>query len=205
MRPISRLSGRLAVIAAALVLVTGTAVAASAAGHFPHFGYHKVREGLPSGIGHFALTSTDIRQGRPIPRRFWGCTGPGVSPELAWSGAPAAARSYAVTVFDRDAPTGSGFWHWIAWDLPAGTTSLPTGAGAALPAGAVNGTNDGGGIGYTGPCPPAGDLTHHYQVTVVALDVASLKLPADTHAAVVGFVIGQHAIASASLTATARQ
>ncbi len=202
MRPITR---RLTIVAAALVVVTTTAVAASAATHARHFGYHQVREGLPTGIRHFSLTSTDIRQGRPIPHRFWGCTSPGRSPELAWSGAPAATRGYAITVFDPDAPTGSGFWHWIAWDLPAATTSLPTGAAAALPRGTVNGTNDYGGIGYGGHCPPVGDITHHYRFTVVALDVPSLQLPADTHAAVVGFVIGQHAIAAASLTATARQ
>src|SRR6266496_3290150 len=106
-----RITRRLAVVAAALLVVAGTAVAVAAATR--HFGYHKVRDGLPSGIRHFSLTSTDIRQGRPIPQRFWGCTGPGVSPELAWSGAPAAARSYAITVFDPDAPTGSGFWHWL--------------------------------------------------------------------------------------------
>jgi Raf kinase inhibitor-like YbhB/YbcL family protein len=197
----SRITRRLAVVAAALVLVAGTAVAVAAGTR--HFGYHKVREGLPSGVAHFSLTSTDIRAGRPIPQRFWGCTDPGVSPELTWPGAPAGTRSYAVKVFDPDAPTGSGFWHWIAWDIPADTTSLPT--GATLPSGAVNGTNDGGGIGYTGPCPPEGDITHHYQFTVVALDVPSLQRPADTHAAVVGFLIGQHAIASATLTATARQ
>jgi Raf kinase inhibitor-like YbhB/YbcL family protein len=196
-----RIVRRFAVVAAVLIVVVGTAAGASAAAR--HFGYHKVREGLPAGIGHFSLTSTDIRAGRPIPPRFWGCTDSGVSPELTWSGAPAATRSYALSVFDADAPTGSGFWHWVAWDLPAGTTSLPT--GAVLPSGAVNGTNDGGGIGYTGPCPPVGDVTHHYRFTVVALDTPSLQLTADTHAAVVGFVVGQHAIAAASLTATARQ
>jgi Raf kinase inhibitor-like YbhB/YbcL family protein len=196
-----RITGRLAVVATALLVVAGTAFAVSAA--TSHFGHHKIRDGLPSGIRHFSLTSTDIRQGRPIPQQFWGCSDPGVSPELAWSGAPEGTRSYAVMVFDPDAPTGSGFWHWIAWDIPAGTTSLPT--GATLPSGAVNGINDGGGVGYTGPCPPAGDITHHYQFTVVALDVPSLQQPADTHAAAVGFVIGGHAIGSASLTATARQ
>lgn len=193
---------RLVTIAALVAAVTGTAVAAAATG-FPHFGYHKVRDGLPSGIKHFSLTSTDLQANRPIPQQFWGCTGTGVSPELSWSGAPAGTRSYAVTIFDADAPTGSGFWHWVAWDVPAGTTALPT--GAVLPAGAVNGTNDGGGLGYTGPCPPQGDITHHYRITVVALDVPSLGLTADTHAAVVGFVTGQHAVASASFTATARQ
>jgi Raf kinase inhibitor-like YbhB/YbcL family protein len=196
-----RVTRRLAIVTAVLVMVVGTGAAAFAAGL--HFGYQNVREGLPSGIGHFSLTSTDLRAGQPIPQQFWGCAGTGVSPELAWSGAPAATRSYAITLFDPDAPTGSGFWHWVAWDIPTGTTSLPT--GAALPSGAVNGTNDGGGIGYTGPCPPVGDLTHHYRFTVVALDVASLQLPAGIHAAVVGFVMGQHAIASASFTATARQ
>jgi Raf kinase inhibitor-like YbhB/YbcL family protein len=196
-----RITRRVAVVVAALFLVAGTAAAFSAATR--HFGYHKVREGLPSGIRHFSLTSTDIRAGRPIPQRFWGCSGTGVSPELTWSGAPRATRSYAVRLFDPDAPTGSGFWHWVAWDIPASTTSLPT--GATLPSGAVNGTNDGGGIGYTGPCPPVGDVTHHYRFTVVALDTASLQLTPDTHAAVVGFVIGQHAVAAASLTATARQ
>jgi Raf kinase inhibitor-like YbhB/YbcL family protein len=192
---------RLIAVSVAVVALAGTAIAASAA--TLHFGYHNVRQGLPSGIGHFSLSSTDIQQGRPIPMQFWGCTDTGISPELSWSGAPAATQSYAVTIFDPDAPTGSGFWHWQAWDIPATTTSLPT--GATLPAGAVNGRNDGGGFGYTGPCPPAGDLTHHYDVTVVALNVPSLELPADTPNAVVGFVLGQDAIASASLTATARQ
>lgn len=197
-----RLTRRLAVVAAAVVVLAGTAVAVSAATR-EHFGYHKVRSGLPSGIRHFSLASTDIRGGRRIPHRFWGCSGPGVSPELAWSGAPKATRSYAVMVFDPDAPTGSGFWHWIAWDLPARTTSLPT--GARLPRRAVNGTNDDGGVGYTGPCPPAGDIRHHYRFTVVALDVRRLHLPADAHAAAVGFTMREHVIASATLTATARQ
>ncbi len=192
---------RFLAVTIAVVAIVGTTAAATAA--TLHFGYHKIRDGLPSGIAQFSLASTDIAQGRPIPMQFWGCTDTGISPELSWSGAPAATQSYAVTLFDPDAPTGSGFWHWQAWDIPAGTTSLPT--GATLPAGAVNGRNDGGGFGYTGPGPPPGDLTHHYRFTVVALDVPSLELPADTPDAVVGFVIGEHAIGSASLTATARQ
>ena len=195
-----RITPRLAVVAAALLVFAGAGVAVAAT---RHFGYHKVREGLPARIEHFSLASTDIRAGRPIPQRFWGCTDAGVSPQLTWSGAPEGTRSYAVILFDPDAPTGSGFWHWIAWDIPAGTTSLAT--GATLPSGAVNGTNDGGGLGYTGPCPPEGDITHHYKFTVVALYVPSLQRPATTHAAVIGFFIGQHAIASASLTATAQQ
>ena len=192
---------RFLTVAIAVVALVGTTVVATAA--TLHFGYQNVRDGLPSGISHFSLTSADLKQGKPIPMQFWGCTGTGISPELTWSGAPAGAQSYALTLFDPDAPTGSGFWHWQAWDIPASTTSLPE--NATLPGGAVNGRNDGGGFGYTGPCPPQGDLTHHYRITVIALNVPSLQLPADTPDAVVGFVIGAHAIGSASLTATARQ
>ncbi len=190
------------IVAVAAVVLFGTALAAAAASR--HFGYHKVREGLPKGLAHFTVTSTDLRAGKPIPQQpFWGCDGTTESPQLSWYGAPSATRSYVITMFDSDAPTGSGFWHWVAWDLPGSTTSLPT--GAALPAGAVNGANDGGGFGYTGPCPPAGDVTHHYHITVVALDVPSLGLAATTHAAAVGFNVGQHALAAATFVATARQ
>ena len=197
-----RVTRRLAVLVAVVLLIVGSGAAASAAG-FLHFGYHKVRTGLPSGIGHFKLTSTDVRAGRPIPARFWGCADSGLSPQLSWSGAPAGTRSYAITLFDPDAPTGSGFWHWVAWDVPASTTSLPT--AAVLPAGSVNGPNDGGGTGYTGPCPPTGDITHHYVFTVVALRAPSLELSPTTTPAAVGFNIGQNALASATFTATARQ
>ncbi|MFD0524127.1 YbhB/YbcL family Raf kinase inhibitor-like protein [Paractinoplanes durhamensis] len=168
-----------------------------------HFGFKKVRTGLPTGLAHFKLTSTDVRAGKPIPARQWGCDDAGLSPQLSWSGAPAGTKSFAVTLFDPDAPTGSGFWHWVAWDIPAGTTSLPT--GAVLPAGSVSGPNDGGGVGYTGPCPPTGDITHHYVFTVVALSLPTLDLAPGTSPAVVGYVTGHNALASASFTATAQQ
>src|ERR1700704_2037702 len=103
-------------VAIAVIALCGSTVAAVAASR--EFGYHKVREGLPEGLRHFSLTSTDLKGGKRIPQKFWGCTGTGVSPELSWHGAPAATKSYAVTMFDTDAPTGSGFWHWVAWDLP---------------------------------------------------------------------------------------
>ena len=176
-------------------------MAALAAGH--HFGYQKVRAGLPAGLPKLSVTSTDLTAHRPIPQQFWGCTSPGVSPELSWRGAPAGTNSYAVLMFDPDAPTGSGFWHWVAWDIPAGTTSLPT--GATLPAGSISGENDAGTIGYTGPCPPPGDGTHHYQITVIALSVPTLGLDATTHAAVVAFTTGQNALAAGQLVATAEQ
>ena len=193
-----RITPRLAVVAAALLVFAGVAVAATR-----HFGYHKVREGLPAGLQHFSLTSTDIRAGRPIPQQFWGCTDAGVSPEISWSGAPSSTRSFAILMFDPDAPTGSGFWHWVAWDIPAGTTSIPT--GALPPPGSVNGENDGGTLGYTGPCPPAGDGVHHYRIQVVALSVPTLGLDATTHGAVVGFTVGHNALAAGQLVATAQQ
>lgn len=199
MRAVARGSALLVVLVVAALL--GTALAAGAMTR--QFGYQKIRDGLPVGQPRFSLTSTDVAPNKPIPQQFWGCAGSGVSPELSWHGAPSTTQSYAVTVFDPDAPTGSGFWHWVAWDIPSSVTTLPT--GALLPAGAVNGDNDAGTAGYTGPCPPAGDRTHRYHFTVVALDVPSVGLAATTHAAVVGFVVGQHAVASAELTATARQ
>jgi len=102
-------------------------------------------------------------------------------------------------MFDPDAPTGSGFWHWLTWDVPAGATSLDA---TALPAGAVAGTNDAGLTGYLGPCPPPGDRTHRYEITVYALDVPSLSLPPSVRAAVVGFTMRTHILAFARLIGT---
>jgi Raf kinase inhibitor-like YbhB/YbcL family protein len=198
-----RLSRRRTLLAAVavLTLLVGGAVGAFAASHT--FGYQNIRAGLPSGLPHLKVTSTDLRAHREIPQQFWGCTSPGVSPQLSWSRGPASTKSYAVLVFDPDAPTGSGYWHWVAWDIPTTTTSLPT--AAVLPPGSVNGENDGGTFGYTGPCPPAGDKVHHYEFTVVALKVASIDLDADSHGAVVGFTIGQNAVASGQIVADAQQ
>ena len=186
---------------AAVVLLVGGAVGAYVVSH--SFGHHKVRSGLPSGLPKLTVTSTDLRAHQEIPQQFWGCTSPGVSPQLSWSRGPASTKSYAVLVFDPDAPTGSGYWHWVAWDIPASTTSLAT--GAVLPAGSVNGENDGGTFGYTGPCPPAGDRVHHYELTVVALKVAGLGLDPASHGAVAAFTIGQNAVASGQIVADASQ
>jgi Raf kinase inhibitor-like YbhB/YbcL family protein len=198
-----RFTARSALIAALAVVALGGTAAIATAAVTGQFGYHKVRDGLPKGLPKFSVSSTDLAPGKPIPERFWSCTSAGPSPELSWAGAPASTQSYVVTMFDSDAPTGSGFWHWVAWDIPAGVNSLPT--GAVLPADAVNGENDGGTLGYQGPCPPVGDRTHHYHITVVALDVPSLGLPATTHAAVVGFNVGAHALAAAEFVATAQR
>ena len=126
------------------------------------------------------------------------------SPALAWSNAPAGTKSFAVTMYDPDAPTGSGWWHWVVFNIPANVTSLPTGAGdpAAnlLPAGAVQSATDFGAYGYGGPCPPPGK-PHRYIFSVFALKVD--KLPLDTRAsgAMVGFNLNANALAKASLTA----
>ena len=119
----------------------------------------------------------------------FGCTGGNVSPALSWSGAPAGTKSFAVTCYDPDAPTGSGFWHWVVVNIPADVTSLPAGAGSGdgMPDGALQTRTDFGVPGYGGPCPPEGDHPHRYVFTVHAVDAESLPVEADTSAAVVGF------------------
>jgi Raf kinase inhibitor-like YbhB/YbcL family protein len=116
------------------------------------------------------------------------------SPALSWSGAPKGTRSFAITMFDPDAPTGSGWWHWTVFDIPADVHSLPEGAGDAgaksLPAGAVEGRTDFGFSHYGGPCPPVGDRPHHYGITVYAVKVPKLEgLDANSSGAFVGYML----------------
>lgn len=155
----------------------------------------------------FVLSSTDIKNGGTISREHvlndYGCTGGNRSPALAWSGAPKGTRSFAVSVYDPDAPTGSGFWHWVLVNLPPETTALPTGVLAAnLPKGSLQTRTDFGSIGYGGPCPPAGDAPHHYQFTVFALDIDKLPVDENSPGALVGFNLHLHTLAKASLVAT---
>jgi Raf kinase inhibitor-like YbhB/YbcL family protein len=118
--------------------------------------------------------------------------GGNLSPRLRWSGAPAGTLSFALTVFDPDAPTGSGFWHWLAFDIPAATTSLAKGAGTAGASlgGGIQGYNDTGVNAYAGPCPPVGDPPHHYIFTLYAIPVASLATAQNLSAAAPGGLIG---------------
>lgn len=161
-----------------------------------------------SGQG-FRVTSTDVEQGKTLKSaqvfNGMGCTGANTSPALAWTGAPAGTKSFAVTIYDPDAPTGSGWWHWVVYNIPATTTSLPTGAGDAsknlLPAGAVQGNTDFGAPGFGGACPPPGDKAHHYFITVYALNVDKLDIPANATAAYVGFNLHAHEVGKAVLTA----
>jgi Raf kinase inhibitor-like YbhB/YbcL family protein len=156
------------------------------------------------------LTSAEIKNGATIANdqvfKGFGCTGNNISPSLSWSGAPNGTKSFAVSIYDPDAPTGSGWWHWVVFNIPAGTTSLPKGAGdpakSLMPAGAIQSRTDFGSDGYGGPCPPKGDKPHHYHVTVFAVDVD--KLPDAQNdgasAALVGFDLHFHTLAKASLT-----
>jgi Raf kinase inhibitor-like YbhB/YbcL family protein len=133
----------------------------------------------------------------------FGCTGQNLSPSLSWSGAPAGTKSFALTVYDPDAPTGSGWWHWVVVNLPATTTSLPKGAGAAdgskLPEGALQVRTDFGAPGYGGPCPPQGDHPHRYLFTIHALDLEQLDVSADSSPAAVGFNLNFHTLAKGTL------
>lgn len=191
----------IAVVGAALGLAAPLATLASSAA--AQFGFVPVRSGIPEGTSRFELTSPDLENQKPFAQseiaNIFGCTGGNQAPRLHWSGAPAGTTSFAVTMFDPDAPTGSGFWHWLTWDIPSGTTSLNA---AALPAGAVAGTNDAGLTGYLGPCPPPGDRIHRYQLTVYALDVSSLNLPSGARAAVVGFSMRLHILGFGRLIGT---
>jgi Raf kinase inhibitor-like YbhB/YbcL family protein len=157
----------------------------------------------------FTLTSPDIKPNSMIDKKFeanvFGCTGENKSPALKWTGAPKDTKSFAVTVYDPDAPTGSGFWHWFVINIPANVTELAANAGAVgganLPKGATNVRIDYGVAGWGGPCPPEGDKPHRYIFTVHALKTDKLDLPADATAALAGFMTNASTIAKASFTA----
>jgi Raf kinase inhibitor-like YbhB/YbcL family protein len=160
-----------------------------------------------TGAMAFTLSSTDFADGGTIaaPQVFngWGFHGGNVSPALSWSGAPAGTKSFALMVHDPDAPTGSGWWHWVVYNIPADTSSLPAGAAdpqkKLMPAGAVQGRTDFGILGYGGPAPPPGP-PHHYHFRLFALKVAKLELPADATAALIGFNVRAQALGEALLT-----
>jgi Raf kinase inhibitor-like YbhB/YbcL family protein len=133
----------------------------------------------------------------------FGCEGANKSPHLAWSGAPAGTKSFAVTCFDPDAPTGSGFWHWLVINIPPNVTELPLDAGqrssSKLPKGALATRTDFGAPGYGGPCPPAGDHPHRYLFTAFAVGSETLQATADTSAAVIGFQLHFNTLAKAAI------
>ncbi|HEX4585579.1 MAG TPA: YbhB/YbcL family Raf kinase inhibitor-like protein [Burkholderiaceae bacterium] len=176
----------------------------------PRFALLAVLSMLPGAVAtaaSFELRSTDVGEGAALPKAQvysgFGCTGDNLSPALSWTGAPAATQSFALTVYDPDAPTGSGWWHWIVYDLPPTTTSLPRGIGQAapLPSGAVEARNDYGARSFGGACPPPGDKPHRYIFTIYALKVGKLDVPLDASAALVGYSINANQIGKATITA----
>ena len=167
--------------------------------------------GLPE-VPSFTVTSSSVADGQPLPAaQMSGAFGvPGgqdLSPQLSWTGAPEGTKSFAVTVYDPDAPTQSGFWHWTVANIPASVAELAEGAGddtgSGLPDGAYQLRNDAGAARFIGGAPPAGHGEHRYFVTVHALDVEDIGVPADGSPAYLGFNIASHILGRATLVATA--
>lgn len=157
----------------------------------------------------FTLTSPQIKEGGSLTERQvfkgFGCDGENVSPALEWKNAPKGTKSFAVTVYDPDAPTGSGWWHWVLFNIPADVTSLPEGAGGKagmLPKGAVQSITDFAAPGFGGACPPPGDKAHRYVFTVYALSTPAMELAPTTMPATVGFSMHGNVLGKATLTAT---
>lgn len=154
----------------------------------------------------FRLSSTSIAEGVQLAKsqvfKGFGCEGDNESPELSWSGVPGGTKSFAVTAYDPDAPTGSGWWHWSVVNIPVQTTTLPAGASGtgSVPASAFELRNDYGVMGFGGACPPKGEV-HRYVFTVHALGVETLDLPRDASNALAGFMIRANSIGTARLTA----
>jgi Raf kinase inhibitor-like YbhB/YbcL family protein len=155
----------------------------------------------------FTVSSEDIAHGETMSDNHvynsFGMSGKNISPQLSWSGFPPETKSFAVTAYDPDAPTGSGFWHWIVIDIPAMVTSLASGAGSggSLPPGAFQVRNDYGTKDFGGAAPPAGDPPHRYVFAVHALDVEKLGIDSEVTPAVAGFNLRFHTIARGLLIA----
>ena len=155
----------------------------------------------------FTLTSGEISEGEKLANeqvfKGFGCEGDNVSPSLKWSNAPAGTKSFVVTAYDPDAPTGSGWWHWVVFNIPASVTSLPknAGSGEGLPAGAVQGRTDFGANAFGGACPPPGEV-HRYIFSVYALGAEKLDLDGNVSAALVGFMTHANMLGKATITAT---
>lgn len=157
----------------------------------------------------FTLKSADVG-GQATQKQFFngmGCTGQNVSPQLSWENAPEGTMYYAVTIYDKDAPTGSGFWHWVIFNIPGSVTELKSGAGEVAkklaPKEAIQSVTDLGKPGYSGPCPPPGP-PHEYLITVYALK-SKIELDKNASPAMVGFNLNNNMLAKASIVMYGKQ
>ncbi|MCG3664308.1 YbhB/YbcL family Raf kinase inhibitor-like protein [Aliarcobacter butzleri] len=150
---------------------------------------------------NFTLTSSELKGQLTKKQEFngFGCSGENISPQLSWQNAPKGTKSFAITVYDPDAPTGSGWWHWVVFDIPSNKTTLASGFGNSDSKEAIQSITDYGKTGFGGACPPVGDKAHRYIFTVHALDIETLGLDKNTNAATVGYYINSHSIAKASI------
>lgn len=155
----------------------------------------------------FTLTSKDLGGQATKTQEFsgFGCTGDNQSPQLSWANAPEGTKSFAVTMYDPDAPTGSGWWHWLVFDIPTTVNEIASNAGNIeldlMPKQAKQSITDYGTMGYGGPCPPEGHGLHQYIITIHALKTATLGLDENTNAAVVGYYLSNTTLAKASIVA----
>ena len=153
--------------------------------------------------GNFTLESNDIEGQLTKVQEFngFGCSGENKSPELHWHDAPKGTKSFAITIYDPDAPTGSGWWHWLVVNIPAKTTAIKSDASAqkTLPKGALETLSDYGTSSFGGACPPKNDKAHEYKITIYALDTEKLDVTAKSDSALVGFMINAHTIEKSSI------
>ncbi|MFK8038140.1 MAG: YbhB/YbcL family Raf kinase inhibitor-like protein [Crocinitomicaceae bacterium] len=153
----------------------------------------------------FTLSSNELGGQATINEEFngFGCMGDNLSPQLSWQNAPEGTNSFAITMYDPDAPTGSGWWHWVVFDIPLGTNEIVSGAGSTnlnlMPRGVIQSVSDYGTNGYGGPCPPEGHGLHQYIITIHALSIAKLGLNPNTNPAVVGYNILSNTLSKASI------
>jgi Raf kinase inhibitor-like YbhB/YbcL family protein len=157
--------------------------------------------------GSLTLSSQDIAEGKFMDKNQeftgFGCSGDNLSPQLTWENVPKNTKSFAITAYDTDAPTGSGWWHWQVVNIPVSVMTLASNAGSTtedlLPKGSVQIQNDYGSRGFGGACPPSGHGVHHYRFTIHALSVEKLELPADVSGALTGYMINANTIESSTI------
>ena len=150
---------------------------------------------------NFTLSSSDLKGQLTNKEVFsgFGCSGENISPELSWKDAPKGTKSFAITVYDPDAPTGSGWWHWVVFDISKDKFTLPSGFGNSESKDVIQSMTDFGKTGFGGACPPKGDKAHRYIFTVHSLDIETISLDKNSNPALVGYYLNAHSLAKASL------